>query len=1215
MNMKRTFNQGVKRAFAFVLTVCMLFSILPVGAFEAPSGVKAQAASEVITYNFLNRDAGTIEFIVNGQVNSKFTNYDHIAKGEGKWKYYSHDSTSSYFRQNNTYGLYMNYSANNTKYKFLTYFDGNGYYSVDAKIGDWKEIGAAKLSLIPCDENGENQKAAITLGMIDGSSESNGAWNKLTHVGKVNMSAGYYILEISNTYERISSSERHSIMVLGSLDFTKLALDVNVEPPAPVAIGESVVTEIKLADASALNTPVECTAVSATSSIASFALNEDGNLEVTAGDTAGKEVVAVTFTANGKTETVNMPIIVYDPADYTAATYEYKFYKGSKTTNLKDTMTSYNRTSAGATGEYKSAVASSPWKIGSSDFNMTFTNSHMYNYGIYVNGKNGAVKVHFYLPSSGNYNLFSTSRTHSAYNCPVSFSIQRADGTGKYAEETAIGSISVKGSAAARQTEDFQVGNTSLELEAGEYILTYNVQAANSYFFPLSFRLVGLGDVGLGASVTAPTEPVEIGKTVSLPLAIAKGDVIDYNSLKIDSVKSSDGEIVTATLEKDVAAKTAAIVLEGKKFGSTELTVALSASGYQGDVSFRVAARYAADAQPVGKNLVFNMLKGFIDNGVDTIETLTYDKVMSINADKTSEPWALFGRRPENVGELNAGGNAMSYVKYNYASYGIACWGCDDENLPATAQLKLQVPTTGWYNISVTPLRNGGKAITQMNKYNAIENTVGDVVLASQILDVETSSGTGDIQLNSEPIELEAGEYIFEYGANTNNVIILNAINLEYIGKEPIIFKIEPQTSSAAVVAGKSIEMPVNITYTVGGTPVEFDYTNAVVDVSSTDANVAVATANKTASGISFTVEGKTAGAASISATVTVGNYKKSFSFTVMVDDGKVKDLYYDFKKAFSKLCDVEFITGITYAHTTTGSPSEMNVGKYPTTPWEFHSKKTDGYIRWNYENNGIVFYQPGTLNLKLRVSADGYYKPSVLFHRHIDTWYGKMQSKLYKYNAETNEIGDLIAQSGVYGATQISIKQWFDLGDEAVYLTAGEYILSTSLAKATGGTGNLCGSLDAFRLDAVKLMPETPASIEIGETVEIPAFRGIKLACDTLAASAAQKGIVSVEVDKTTGIIKLTGLAAGETTLTATAEGDQGGSYTIPVKVIDPAAPNAKSVTMISLRLTPLPVKSFGHISFSIPITLLRTEQLMRLIKKHPISLMWQTVHGSISA
>ena len=454
MNMQKMCKSGIKRALATVLAFCMLFGIMPAGVIEAPVGVKAQAATgEVITYNFLNLADSRADFVVNSAVNAKFADYAHVTDGNAKWKYFAHDAgaTSAFF-QSNAYGLYIKSTAD-ANYKLLLEFNGNGYFSVDAKIGDWSALTGATLSLIPCDTTGGNQGTPIELGKIDGSSASSGKWNIPTHVGKVSLTSGNYILNIFNDYD----NKNDDTTIIGSLSFTKLNLDVNVEPAAPVAIGKSVTTAVNLADPSALGEKVDCTAVSADSELAEFSLDNNGDLVVTAGNTAGSEVVAVTFTAGEKSETVNMPINVYDPTDYTAKTYEYSFYKANKWTDVAQTIKSYNQTSAGATGEIKTNIATAPWKFDSSSLVFDFRTSYADSYGIYVWNQNGAAKVHFYLPTSGNYNLFSTYRTHSAYSSKVEFSLQRADGTGAYATDTVIGTVDTKGTKAAQQTESFQI--------------------------------------------------------------------------------------------------------------------------------------------------------------------------------------------------------------------------------------------------------------------------------------------------------------------------------------------------------------------------------------------------------------------------------------------------------------------------------------------------------------------------------------------------------------------------------------------------------------------------------------------------------------------------------------------------------------------------------------------------------------------------------------
>ena len=242
-------------------------------------------------------------------------------------------------------------------------------------------------------------------------------------------------------------------------------MDANIDTPAPAAFGEKVTAPItlKAADGSALTadsiSAADCT-------IATIALSADKkNIEVTAGSTAGRQVAKITVTSGSLSETVNVPITVYDNSAASKDTYEYRFYKAPGKSRVDQMMTTFAASTEGHRWELVTNRHSMPYKLVGAP---ATTLHYPHSYGTLMTGT-GSFDMHIHVPARSTYDFY-TLYAPAPTGAKITYTIRRADGTG---ETQTIGTHNTFGEGYA--ASEAKVGTVKLD-KGGEYIVNFKIE-------------------------------------------------------------------------------------------------------------------------------------------------------------------------------------------------------------------------------------------------------------------------------------------------------------------------------------------------------------------------------------------------------------------------------------------------------------------------------------------------------------------------------------------------------------------------------------------------------------------------------------------------------------------------------------------------------------------------------------------------------------------
>ena len=558
------------------------------------------------------------------------------------------------------------------------------------------------------------------------------------------------------------------------------------------------------------------------------------------------------------------------------------------------------------------------------------------------------------------------------------------------------------------------------------------------------------------------------------------------------------------------------------------------------------------------RDYYYSIVKAHTNNeGADYIAGITYEMTTAGSSEELnpyavtgkeshrSDPWACQEKYTRIVGNPNV------YVRF-FNSEEPLCLA----NRSSRINIKVKVAADGVYRPYAKI--NSGTRTQDTLRFCAYEpgtDTVGTVL--AQLVDTDAKTADRATMIGDQALTLTAGEYVFIYEIQNGNGTAygeLYGFGLQSMGSGPQMSVSSPEVAVAAVDG--QVEIPLELTLSDGS---EADIESAGGEAQLMDPSLADARVERSGQALVLKVTGKKSGRTRVNLSLWAGSSKATHSLALAVDgaDGR-GDFTYDFLKAFVQLSGVDYLKGVTYASTTAGTEKEINPGKYPTLPWAYQSFdiSQNGYCKYNYDNYGIDMYCAGKAYFKLIVPASGLYRPETLVHL-AEGNRGEVQASLMRYDPKDNAVGEVLAQSAKTASGQANARVWLPMSAAPVELAAGEYVLCFE----TLGSGAVNGQLDAFRLNAVRLEPEPPASIPVGETVSVAAFRGVEMACESLAAAAEDSAILRVETDTERGLVSLTALAPGSTTVTMRADGEYGGEYTIPIRVIRPDQPEPGDV------------------------------------------------------
>ena len=901
------------------------------------------------------------------------------------------------------------------------------------------------------------------------------------------------------------------------------------------------------------------------------------------GVSAGTTTVQLSVTSGAVTGVFNFNVTVTaDTQD--ARSFYYNMLKGANDEPFNDqnaydhvkTIT-YDMTTVGGSSELNVGVDSDPWAYLTRNPLDTAAGGNSYvkynekGYGIAMYSRDSSVTVKVQVPE-GTWRPYVTPKVFANGGKFKAEFGRIADGA--MGEVLATTDVIDPNAYASGATPEIPIGYKSFDLTEGEYAFRFTLTEKGSS--ATAVNGFGLKEVlNPELTVTADSSAVSVGEdayaTLPLTLLMSDDSTPAYSDVTYDVEYGTEGVAEVSGIESD---SEAAVRIKGLKEGSTTVKLTVTAGAASSTIDFTVTVPKSEPG-----DLYFDMIKGASEepyntqNAYDHVKTITYDMTTAgsateLNKDIESDPWAYVTRNPV---ETAAPGN--TYIKYNGKAYGIGVAGAN-----SSVTIKVKVNADGTYRPFVYPHMYSQAAYVKAEFGRLGDGAMGEVLASTEEINPsDYQTGTmQEVAIGDTALNLTKGEYAFRFtttkkGDDGKNLTgIVDAFALKLLTEAELT--VTAESSSVNVEMGKDATLPLTLSMSDGS---QIDYQNLVYSAVCDPADVATVTGIKEADKASVQISGLKEGTTNVALTVTNGETSGVVNFTVnvMPEGGvpypEVKDLYFNLNKANIGNTDTTYFdqNDITYDKMWMGSPTELN--KYTagatyrnySDPWAVLSTEVanGGYVRYPSNDYGIALYKPGAkLNVKVMVSA-GTYQP--LADLYFLSGFGDIKVTFSKLTPE-GTIGEKLAESAVYelGNVKQAGAVTVPVGDKVLDLEKGEYVFTVE--RLSGDT--LLGAIDALRLNQVKVRPEAPAPINVGEEAEVYAFNGgtgVAYAAEELTATPEDAEIATVTADPATGKLTVSGLKAGTTSITVNATGTVSGTYTFPVTVVDPAVPNDQTI------------------------------------------------------
>ena len=413
------------------------------------------------------------------------------------------------------------------------------------------------------------------------------------------------------------------------------------EAPEPIAIGETVEVPLNMTMLTDPDQIVEYERVSfdpADEAIATYESSGDRRSIRITGMEAGETTVAIRAGKGNLSGRYVLPVTVYDPEETAAENYLYTISKINTNQKL-DTVTNFNMTTAGGTGELNPTKATAPWKYEGSADGAEFVAYSPDSYGALL-GESAGTSLRIRVPKSGRYKMISLNWKQNEGGA-LSVYLTRADGTGPYARKTLLKSFDTY---SEENEEDMQRRTLlgSVELLAGDYIVTYANRRSGGSGAARS-AIAGLllmqpeEPVSMQAKVKA-SQLVAKGASLSVPLDIQFTDGMDPQEAEDFVVTAMPQEqgIVEATVVKDAGG--VKLHLTGLEEGSTRLDLSVQALGLSAAASITVDVVEQAGGSEA-RSLNYDFMKTNTGETKDIAEFTSFDTSVAAKSD----PWKYGG--------------------------------------------------------------------------------------------------------------------------------------------------------------------------------------------------------------------------------------------------------------------------------------------------------------------------------------------------------------------------------------------------------------------------------------------------------------------------------------------------------------------------------------------------------------------------------------------
>ncbi len=656
---------------------------------------------------------------------SEFTDFQtSIDAGSAPWKFLANNSSGTFIYTNAGYGFFM---KDRGERKLVIYVPETNTYVPEVVVDLWTEGTTCIYSLTPSDEDGNVTGNEFELGMINSAGPSGSEFVTVA-MDKVYVKKGYYVLTMTAGDAKYISN---------SFTLRNQAVLLNTESPAPVAIGETLEIPVNASLLGEESTASfdRITFDAADTSIASFEGGADGKTMKIRGLKAGTTTVAVRVGIGDLSARRILSVTVYD-ADKTTDTAEYRYSFGKASTNqAMSEILSFNMTTAGADGEINPSRKTAPWRYEGSADAPTFIVYTPEGYGAFLS-KTAGTSVKIRVPENGRFSFVSENWFQNEGG-KLSVYLQRADGTGEYANKTLLGTIDTytekKQPEYLRRTKLGEVN-----LKAGDYIVTYvnegDGRTAVGGIYLMSPKAQENFSIAPQTSAVAT-----VGKVVRIPLnyTSALGTLPGDAGLSFNVTHSESG-YADATVVIEGA--NAYLDIEGIAVGEMRLDIIASASGNTvADAS--VAISVIEEIAGVAGDLHYDFMKNNPGK----------DKVLDIITFENFDNSIAAGSAPWKFGNVNGGA-----FRYNgYETYAIYMQG------QGSYSLVLQVPASGSYDIvaQMYDYSHSTKAYTSITPCDKNGGPLGAAIDLGIIETPTTLGSRVDVPLGTQ--YLEAGYYLW----------------------------------------------------------------------------------------------------------------------------------------------------------------------------------------------------------------------------------------------------------------------------------------------------------------------------------------------------------------------------------------------------------------------------------------------------------------------
>ncbi|MBR5272418.1 MAG: hypothetical protein IKU25_03365, partial [Clostridia bacterium] len=300
------------------------------------------------------------------------------------------------------------------------------------------------------------------------------------------------------------------------------------------------------------------------------------------------------------------------------------------------------------------------------------------------------------------------------------------------------------------------------------------------------------------ASTSAGVITVNAGESAIAPITVVDGNGEAVDASKLSATIAFNPEnIATAAVDTTSGF---GVKFTGVAEGTTTAIIAVTNGKSTSNVSVNVKVNPEGYVEV--RDYFYNFKKGYTgDTSLQSVQKVTYAMTEAgsdseVNKSIVSDPWAYYN---DDSAAQNDGNN---YFKYNGNGYG----PCKSrKNFGA---LKIKVPATGTY-VPFALMYKGTNVLTTVKLSKVGENgKIGDAIATSEFA-AGAITETKDYQIGTEPVYLEAGEYVVSiHNSVTNGLSIIDGFRLV---NDATLLRATASVEKVDVVKGATADVKITV--------------------------------------------------------------------------------------------------------------------------------------------------------------------------------------------------------------------------------------------------------------------------------------------------------------------------------------------------------------------------------------------------------------------